>query len=241
MNTPLFQQTTPLGRRVRRLSSAFLPSSLSGLALWLDASDATTFTTSSGLVTQWRDKSGNVNHAAQSGAARPAYNAHTINALPTVTFDASSTYLNLSSAISDNGVTLFAVASFNGLSSTGPFIGVPSGFGDTYFGIYGSINTYFIYNDAGNNASTTLARSATAKNYCATTGLNNLSLFVDGTSLVSGASGAFSSNYSQIGARVVGSEHLDGNLGEFLLYNRVLTTPERGQVNAYIRSKWGTA
>ena len=40
--------TTPYG---------FIPTQVAGLALWLDASDTTTITQSSGNITQWRDKS----------------------------------------------------------------------------------------------------------------------------------------------------------------------------------------
>ena len=44
------------------------PSSLSGLALWLDAEDSTTITQSGGYVSQWNDKSGHGRHFTQSGA-----------------------------------------------------------------------------------------------------------------------------------------------------------------------------
>ena len=39
------------------------PAGLDNLVLWLDASDSNTITESSGLVSQWSDKSGNNNHA----------------------------------------------------------------------------------------------------------------------------------------------------------------------------------
>ncbi|MEI8285912.1 MAG: hypothetical protein WCG15_01295, partial [Actinomycetes bacterium] len=48
---------------------AWSPTTLgSSLALWLDASDATTITSSGGLVSEWRDKSGNNRHATQTNA-----------------------------------------------------------------------------------------------------------------------------------------------------------------------------
>ena len=39
------------------------------LALWLDADDADTITLNGSTVSQWDDKSGNDNHAAQSTAS----------------------------------------------------------------------------------------------------------------------------------------------------------------------------
>ena len=48
-------------------AAAWTPAALgSSLAVWLDASDATTLTTSGGLVSEWRDKSGNARHAVQT-------------------------------------------------------------------------------------------------------------------------------------------------------------------------------
>jgi len=57
------------------------PSSLGGsLALWLDASDASTVTSSGGLVSEWRDKSGNARHAVQAtSGSRPTLNGSAIS------------------------------------------------------------------------------------------------------------------------------------------------------------------
>jgi hypothetical protein len=44
---------------------------LCGAALWLDATDATTITETSGAVTQWRDKSGAARHATGAAATSP--------------------------------------------------------------------------------------------------------------------------------------------------------------------------
>ncbi len=47
----------------------------SSLGLWLDASDATSITSSGGLVSQWNDKSGNARHAVQtSSSSQPTLN-----------------------------------------------------------------------------------------------------------------------------------------------------------------------
>ena len=55
----------------------FSPSSISGLAVWLDASDVNTITQDSASnITQWSDKSGNAKNAVSnsvSGWARPTY------------------------------------------------------------------------------------------------------------------------------------------------------------------------
>jgi hypothetical protein len=68
-------------------ASSWSPSNLPSLKLWLDASDASTITASNGIVSEWRDKSGNSFHAAQAVATkRPRYSDSSI------TFN-SGTYL----------------------------------------------------------------------------------------------------------------------------------------------------
>ena len=58
------------------------------LALWLDASDATTVTESGGFVSQWDDKSGNGRDFTQGVAGtEPAYSLASINGLNTLSFD----------------------------------------------------------------------------------------------------------------------------------------------------------
>ena len=58
--------------------------------LWLDASDASTFSDTGGLVEQWNDKSGNDAHAVKGAgddSRRPTTGAHTINGLNAVWFN----------------------------------------------------------------------------------------------------------------------------------------------------------
>jgi len=72
------------------------PSLLSNCAGWYDSSDATTITSSSGLVSQLRDKSGNGLHMAQStDSLKPETNLVTINSLNALVFDQD--YMNTSS------------------------------------------------------------------------------------------------------------------------------------------------
>ncbi len=58
-------------------------------ALWLDAADATTVTASSGLITEWRDKSGNSKHVTAAGALRPTYTSAGLNGRSIVTYSGS--------------------------------------------------------------------------------------------------------------------------------------------------------
>ena len=66
---------------------AWTPADLgAALSLWLDAADAATVTLNGSTVSQWRDKSGNGNHANQSTAAnQPEIGAFTQNGLNLIT------------------------------------------------------------------------------------------------------------------------------------------------------------
>lgn len=74
----------------RFTGGAFTPLDLPNLLLWLDASDASTITESSGLVSQWDDKSGNGNHVTASGSSRPTTGTRTIGGVNGLDFSGSN-------------------------------------------------------------------------------------------------------------------------------------------------------
>ena len=86
-------------------------SSIPGLHLWLDGTDATTMTISGGLISQWRDKSAVGNHLSQAtGSLQPTMG--TLSGKPAVFFDGTGRYL-LSSPVAamsgDNPFSAFIV------------------------------------------------------------------------------------------------------------------------------------
>lgn len=89
----------------------FDPRSLSPL-IWLDAADTATITSSSGLVSQWNDKSGNARHVTSSGSDRPTTAATTRNGLNVITW-AENLHMDFdagSDAIVMAPLTLFVVS-----------------------------------------------------------------------------------------------------------------------------------
>lgn len=67
-------------RLLRPTASGFNPKSISSLVGWWDAADSSTVTLNSGNVSEWRDKSGNLRHLAQTDAAlQPSYVANSEN------------------------------------------------------------------------------------------------------------------------------------------------------------------
>ena len=106
-----------VGIVARKVSAPFVPTDLANLIGWWDASDASTFTFSSGAeVSQWRDKSGNARHFAQATAGnQPTRAVVTQNGLPGVTF-ATSDFMDVDAttdAIDVSPWTVFAVVKHN--------------------------------------------------------------------------------------------------------------------------------
>ena len=82
-------------------------SSIPGLHLWLDGTDATTMTISGGLISQWRDKSAVGNHLSQAtGSLQPTMG--TLSGMPAVFFDGTGRYLLSSPLAGRTGDTPFS-------------------------------------------------------------------------------------------------------------------------------------
>ena len=112
-NNATFASLPPITRTTAVLNAGFTPTSLSGLALWLDAADAATVLTSNSSVTQWNDKSGNGRNMSNATLSNtPTYNRIGFNNLPTISF--SPTIFNFLQNTSFNfnsvpSVTLFII------------------------------------------------------------------------------------------------------------------------------------
>ena len=96
-------------RLLRSRASGFNPKSIAGLALWLDASDASTITLNGATVSQWRDKSGNARHLSEATANNQP-TMSTLNGRGALSFDGVNDRLITSStlmAVGTNSFTLF--------------------------------------------------------------------------------------------------------------------------------------
>lgn len=107
-------------RSMAPAAPAFTPASISGLQLWLDASDASTlFTDSAGTtavtadgdpVGCWSDKSGNNNHVVQSDPTlKPSLRTNIQNGKNVVRGDGVNDYIASSTGGADSSFTLFCV------------------------------------------------------------------------------------------------------------------------------------
>jgi len=225
-------------------SQAFSPNKLSGLQLWLDASDASTVTESSGLISEWSDKSSNNNNATQVvGADQPTYRLNDINGLNSIDFTAVTTpYFTLSSELELLSLTIIAV------------------FVNTMTGAEGQILAHSTVNnqalrfdpDIGsfgrfscNDGSSLLSFNFTSSIVDTTTILKaQYEVGDDKSLLVNGAVVAANSydgdmDIDQVGRLLSNVANMGGKLGELIVYDKILTPTESSSVDNYLANKWG--
>ena len=225
----------------------FIPKSITGCALWLDAADTSSITLSGTNVTEWKDKSGNQNNSTSCTATYVSG----INGRATMNNPV------ISGPIANSGsstVSVFVIASNNRIGNpydnmialnvspitnyyasgslfiaragdnTNPqlYYGFMNGFpnGDLVATFSAAFNTGFMFNVFQTGTTGTTYGNGT--NY--------------GSLTTRGAT--FNYTHYYIGTCTGGPAWI-GNIGEVLIYNKDLTTTERQQVESYLTLKWG--
>jgi hypothetical protein len=237
---------------------AFLPSSLAGLSLWLKADAGVTLDGSD--VIAWADQSGNTNNASPVNEP-PIFNASDLNGKPTIsltTYGGSERVFFIgSNPLGASGSTAFSVQYVENVCATsddnGPIFGNFGGSEDT-----GSTSqTHYPYGPncyVYDSFATRLRKDAIAPPITITNAwtlysvkstnndwqsfVNGQLMYSDPTNSYSSAIGGFDTTL-YIGKQTAnGTFQLKGKVAEVIVYNRVLTTPERQQVEAYLNSKY---
>lgn len=230
---------------------------VSGYSLWLDASDASTFTYSSGTrVSQWNDKSANAYHFSNSNSgSQPNRNA-TQNGLSAVTFRASSTTYYLTNSSYDwsaSAFTILSVVRFNlgsfsallGRNSVGALqvgTGTTPGGGGRYLAISR-------IGQATDDSTLTIADATTNQVTYKSAGISGgsvtVQIYKDGTAATGTEtlSSLGAGNKAILGATQDGAADNFGENGficEVLIYPSQLSDSDRGSVETYLKNKWGT-
>ena len=226
----------PTGSRTESTpTSSILPSSYTGLQLWLDADDLTTVTTSSGTntVTAWSNKS-LVSKTITLGGS-PKLITGSLNSKCGVRFTTSD-YLRETTNYSAP-VTVMYVGKLTG-GANARFITAISN--NWLLGAHGGTidDGYFegwVY-DSGTGADTT------ARLWTATIGGSgvNSTIYSNTSSLASNQSGVTGPNGISINQSPYG-EYSNCELYELLIYNKVISTDERDNLFTYFYNKWGVA
>jgi len=237
--------------RLLRPANNFSPRSISGLALWLDASDRSSYTVSTG-VSEWRDKSGNNRTFAQSTENNQPAVTTLSSGRTAFTFDGandsftSQTSLSLSSTHS-----VFAVV-LPRIRKIGVFLGGASGaelsygdgsasFSGSKFGAFGIARVVY-----GGGDITAGVRQIVSVVCSGSANPTNLSMWTNGVggpvSVVTAGSDLTAAMTTPL---LIGTssanQFWDGQVAEILIYDNAVGTIGRGRIERWLGGKWGIA
>lgn len=234
--------------------SSFSPTDIPNLLLWLDASDASTITDTSGSVDQWDDKSGNAHHVTASGTARPTTGTRTLGGNNVIDFNGTDQRMSRSDALGQSGNPALSVI----------VIGEQDSVPDTF-------NFSVVLADSTGSAARTMGHAFADGSFrynngnqvftSATNSVPNMTLWerasgvqyqdgklfrgnVEQTQSAAGNPGGVPALLDQltlIGAGISSGSflgHFDGKIAEVLVYGGVLSSSEKTSVWNYASSKW---
>ena len=229
--------------RTLRPSSTFSPRSISGLALWLDASDSSTLTITDDVVSQWNDKSiSKVNATQTTPENRPGTTI--VNGRTAVLFDGANdgliftgtartdqTWILVAAQTEDQtGSRSIITDAANGYGITpariGANRGISSGWGSFGATTYQVVNLGF----AGG-----LPASVLSVNVAGGIGGN---LWRNGIAIAT-FTDSLPTTISRIGFLNSSTFPLTGWIGEILCYSRSLNPAERQKAERYLGTKFG--
>ncbi len=239
--------------------STFVPSDVSGMTLWMSADSGvytdtgrtTPATTDGDLIAGWGDQSGVGHHFVQSSSgARPTLKLNIQNGKPVLRFDGTTDLMTnaaqLGTFIANTAYTYFIVWKATAINTNG----ATTDQNDTiicdtggYFGIFlKSAPTQFVYNwDGTSDSATTNIATGSFMVSMGRHESGNLYSSVNGGTETSSASGntQVTTGTMKLGNDRLGSNFLDGDIAEIIVYNVAVSTTNISNVTTYLRSKYG--
>ena len=227
-----------------------------GRNFWIDASDATTVTTGTNVVT-WLDKSGNGNNATSVGTAYPVKTANAINGVQAISFPNTTTTPNPTYffdgpiSLTSASITYFVVCTpfstsvmagsprILSLAATGAVDYTSASYIVALYQLNTGVGAY--RNGNGSVPLTVVANTPYIFSAIATNG--NVAIYQNGGSvsnITTGAGTVFAvSRFRVCNEFNPATEEFNGYVGEVIIYNTTLTTTQRQQIETYLGSKWG--
>jgi hypothetical protein len=216
----------------RIATAAFTPANagISGLALWLDAADATTLTLGGSSVTAWRDKSGA--NRTTTVVSAPTYSATGFGGRPTVTF-------------ANNSITT-TLASNPGPNFSMFFVGIQNGGAVINAGGYelfyrGDFSAYCFFGPGGGmgNSHITQPNIQIVQSAIANETPQYWFVTLNGVYSQNGGLAGFNGQPVVASNAAVNIGGFTGQLCELIVYQGALGTSQRQQIEGYLAWKWG--
>jgi len=231
----------------------FLPEDLAGLALWMDASRDVIVEPSTVIVTSWGDRSPSGLLATTVSGSQPLLSAGGINGRPSISFDGSAKFLE----IGGNPTALAFTSSFTAyvvckVFDTSPTAGTLfAKNSDTDYRFLVTTGSFTSMRASGSNTTSTPGtitngQSVILEVRISTLASGKVDYTRNGVVMASPNSGITSINTSNssffIGIGDSGGlkvDNYDGEIGEIVIYNFLLSTTERNQVGNYLANRYG--
>lgn len=225
-------------------ATSFSPLDLSP-ALWLDASDTSTITSSSGAVSQWNDKSTNGRNLTQATAiSQPTTGSSTLNGLNVIVFDGTADFMD-SGTVTLTGRQFHLIVIKTNSNAKAPAI---SNTGTTteatvfQSGSSSPLNRWGAYR-AGTGTvviQSTTTSSAANTAYVLTCDFNASSskLRINGVEVASGTVGTNNTNNFRLG-RNPATAYSGGAIAEVVIVSGSLSATDVSNWETYAAAKWG--
>jgi PKD repeat protein len=228
-------------------SSPWTPANLpGGAAMWLDASDAGTFSFSGSGITEWRDRSGNGRDAEDgfSSSARPTRGDNLIGGLPAVSFDGSNDYLAFDgSSITNTDYTVAAVTARTSNKGTNYYLGGTQSSNNRNLHVGWRSNTAMTHAQYGNDMDANVAGYSAPQatlQVSRHSGTAGKAMYLDGTQASTNSSTTGLQGWSGAAVGRYNSSFFQGRVGEVLLVRSSLSDADRQRLEGYLAHKWGT-
>jgi hypothetical protein len=245
----IIMYTRVLSQAEREATEAYLaakwglsaPPPVTGMSLWLDASDTSSIDMSGTSVTTWRDKSGNGRNATAVGD--PNYQTG-FGANKIIRLDGND-YFNLNlDFLANQSHSAFIVTKRE--NSTNIYGAAAGGQGNRSLHVGYRNGTQYRMNYWGNDCYININTSQHTSggnilNYVWPQG-GNKQIYLNGNSQSSGGCPAGTIGTMAGGGRignVVGHGIYQGEIAEIIMYTRVLSVAEREATEEYLAAKWG--
>ena len=220
-----------------RYPSQFVPTSIGGCQIWLDAADSATFTLNGSTVSTWMDKTGNGFNVSQASAgSQPTRGSNE------VVFN-GSTSLQYSGSVGIFGNSYTSYVIHTPTNNTSYQQGVIS-IKDSTTGFDFEIGQFYVWNSGGSiyYQFTASVNSKTILGITSTTSLA-LNYSINGAPFSTGGAGWYgvsSGSLLLIGNSQYSATGFIGTINEYLLFTRTLTATEHNQITGYLAWKWGS-
>ena len=242
----------------------YLPTSIAGCQLWLDAADATSITQSGGTVSQWNDKSGNgYNFTQATTSNQPTFVSSGTNGLSLLRFNGTNQYLGGGTTlnIGTNDIAVFAVCKYAAGTTLGSsYVFAKSLYGGAASRILFGVQSMGIGDGTGGNiwwqgsAYESSYTSYHSVQFVTTRASGTNTYYANGTQFYQINPGVdTSTNWSSGYNMIVGGYnnpsggisppqtglYMNGDICEILIYAATITTTQRQTIESYLAQKWG--